>query len=262
MWYRADDGSAQVIAYADSTDGVSWTKRGMVLDVGSSGAWDDVGVLPGAIRYDAGTYTLFYGGRQNVSNPRWQVGIATFTNPTGSYTKHASNPVAESRFNDSGTSQALTGTTAASAIVTVASTAAWFEGEPVVITDQDTETEVREIASIDSGTQVTLNAATAGTFTAAQSAVLRSFAYNSVTPRAIRTRQDGGYELFVTVFQPVGDLTTTGNTLWEGSMRMTSPALAGPWEFDYATGLMFPLSTPGASWDSVSAENPSVIAEP
>lgn len=262
MWYRADEGTDQVIAYADSTNGVAWTKRGAVLSLGAAGQWDDVGLLPGAIFYELGTYTLFYGGRQNVVNPRWQTGVATFTSPTGAYTRHASNPIAKSRFNDTGTSQALTATTTASAIVTVASTAAWSVGEPVVITDADTETEVRSIASIDSGTQVTLNAATTGTYTAAQGAVLRSFAYNSLTPRAIRARPTGDYELFVSPFQPVDDLTTTGNSLWEGSMRMTSAALTGPWSFDYSTGLMFPLGVPGATWDSVSAENPSVIATP
>jgi hypothetical protein len=41
MWYQGYDGSYWRICYATSPDGVTWTKQGVVLDIGPSGSMDD-----------------------------------------------------------------------------------------------------------------------------------------------------------------------------------------------------------------------------
>lgn len=264
MWYRADDGSTQVIAYAHSTDGISWTKAGMVIDVGAAAAWNDEGVLPGAIVKDGATYNLFVGGRQGTTNPRWQGGLYTFTDPEGTYTANGGNPIILARFNDgSGTSQTPTSdTTPGTAVVAVATPGAYNSGEPVVLLDGDTTAEIFYITAIGASS-VTLDRNVTGTFTAAQGHVLRSFAYNAVVARSVLARTDGGYEAFVTPFQPVEDLTQPASKLWEGSFEMRADALTGTWAYYYVAGrgLLFPLSI-GAAWHSRSAENPSVIAAP
>lgn len=260
MWYRADDGSTQVIAYAHSSDGISWTKEGMVLDVGTSGAWDDVGLLPGAIIKDGVTYNLFYGGRQSVTpSVFWQGGLATFTDPEGTYTKDVGNPIIEARFNDANTSQTLDADPAPGAtVVDIPTPAAFNIGEPVVVVDSDTTAENFYLTVIGAST-VTLDHAISGTFTDAEGARFRSFAFQSITPRTVLPRS-GGYEAFVTLFQPVDDLTQPGSKLWEGSFEMRSSALTGTWTYNYVAGrgLLFPLT----GWKARSAENPSVIAAP
>lgn len=260
-WYGADDGSTQRVGYAYSSDGLSWTKVGQVLTIGAGGTWNDVGVLPMAIYKDGATYNLFVGGRQGTTNPRWQGGLWTFTNPEGTYTADSGNPILLARFNDSGTSQSLSANaTAPTTTATMGSTAAFNVGEPVVLADANSTAEVFYVVSIDSGTQITVDHATTADFTTAQGAVFRSFAFNSVLPRSVLAN-GGGYQMFGTPFQPVEDLTQPASKLWEGSFRWTASALDGPWSYDYVAGrgVLFPFTV---SWHSRSAENPSVIAAP
>jgi hypothetical protein len=252
----------QSIGYAYSSDGLSWTKVGQVLTKGASATWEDEGVLPMAIVKDGATYSLFYGGRQGTTVPKWQGGVATFTDPEGAYTKHGSNPVLLARFNDAGVFQAPSTVALGATTVTMTSTAAFSEGEPVVLADNNSETEQHVIASIDSGVQVTLGQATSAQFASGNGAVFRPFASLSVIPRTVRVAYGGGWEMFGTPFQPVEDLTPGGSKLREGSMRWTAAALTGPWSYDYTTGLLFPLYPANTGWDKFSAENPSVIAEP
>lgn len=262
MWYTGLDGSKYRIGYAYSSDGLSWTKFGQVVDVGSGGTWDDEGCVVSAIYKEGATYNLFYGGSQRPDGAYfWQAGLVTFTDPEGTYTKSGSNPILQPRnLTDPDSSQALTSTTASgSATVVVGDTSHWSVGEPVVLADDNSETCITEIASIDSGTQVTLANVTTSAFTSANGARLRPFSYLSVQPRTVR-QTTTGYEMFLAVFQPVGDLTVGGEALREGSMRATASALTGPWSFDYTTGLMFPMYPANTGWDQFSAENPSVIA--
>ena len=262
MWYAGNDGAVQRIGYAYSSDGLSWTKHGQVIDVGAGGSWEDEGVLPMAIHKTGSTYYLFYGGRQGTTVPRWQGGIATFTNPEGTYTKSGSNPVLLARFNDADTSQLLTANrTSGGAIVTVTDTSVWNVGEPLALADGTSETEIHAIASIDSGTQITLAGNVTSDFTTAHGATIRPMAWNAVLPRTVRA-VSGGYEMYGTPFQPVEDLSPGGTKLREGSMRWTASALTGPWAYDYDAGLLFPLFPANTGWDKFSAENPSVIVAP
>ena len=45
MWYTGiDENLNSRIGYAESGDGISWERRGMVIDLGASGTWDENGV--------------------------------------------------------------------------------------------------------------------------------------------------------------------------------------------------------------------------
>jgi hypothetical protein len=88
MWYTAINGSAvYTVAYADSTDGITWTKRGRVINVGAGGQFDDTGMHLGAVYLDGSTYYVYYGG-WNSDGFRHSA-YATCTDPasSGTYTK-------------------------------------------------------------------------------------------------------------------------------------------------------------------------------
>jgi hypothetical protein len=60
MWYGGSDGSRYRIFAADSWNGLNWTKRGVVLDVGSPGSEDAGGVYFPRVLYDGITYRMWY----------------------------------------------------------------------------------------------------------------------------------------------------------------------------------------------------------
>ncbi len=265
MWYSATDASGkQTIGYAYSTDGITWTKYGKVLDVGGAGTWDAIGLAPGCAIKDAGTWYLFYQGRQSSSaNPRWQGGVATFTNPESTYTKYGSNPTVLARYHDTGTSQALTADTLiGSRTVTVASTSG-FNVHEVVVMDRvaaATSTgapQVNRILTIDSSTQITLERPVVEDYPTSDSARIVSAAYNSIIPRAIRRLEDGTFELHTVPFQPTDDVAHTpdnGHILREMSERATLATLTSNAVYDYTSGLSLLIGDPGA-WDELSSEN-------
>jgi len=91
MWYHGDDGSATRIGYATSPDRVTWTKSGSnpVLNLGTSGSWDDAAILEPTVLFDGSIYHMWYEGFDG-SNRR--IGYAT--SPDGvTWTKSGSNPV-------------------------------------------------------------------------------------------------------------------------------------------------------------------------
>jgi len=85
MWYTGHDGSKNRIGYATSTDGINWTKHGMVLDVGPN-AWESKGAYSPSVLYDsnAGKYKMWYTGYDGSKN---RIGYATSTDGIN-WTKH------------------------------------------------------------------------------------------------------------------------------------------------------------------------------
>jgi parallel beta-helix repeat protein len=62
MWYSGYDGSQQKrILYANSSDGVNWTRRGLALDLGGTGESQWV-AHPMVLREDTGEYKMWYSG--------------------------------------------------------------------------------------------------------------------------------------------------------------------------------------------------------
>jgi len=93
MWYTGYDGEHLRIGYATSSDGISWQKSSYnpVLDVGTSGEWDDEGVSKATVLYhqDQEIYRMWYAGYDG-SNVR--IGYATSSDGI-SWSKHTSNPI-------------------------------------------------------------------------------------------------------------------------------------------------------------------------
>jgi hypothetical protein len=80
MWYAASMNNPPTqlrIGYAESTDGINWTRRDdPVLDLGSPGEWDDYWVTLPTVVKDSSSYKMWYSGsRFSVGNER--IGYAT-----------------------------------------------------------------------------------------------------------------------------------------------------------------------------------------
>ena len=91
MWYEGNDGSNYRIGYATSTDGIEWTKYSgnPVLDLGSSGTWDDHLISGPSVLVDGSGYQMWFTGSDG-SNER--IGYATSTDGMV-WSKYAENPV-------------------------------------------------------------------------------------------------------------------------------------------------------------------------
>ena len=96
LYYSGHDGTAvgelpglPAIGLATSADGVTFTRAGVVLDVGDAGEWDAMGVGWPTVFFDNGRWQLWYRGYDGVS---WRVGRATSIDGIN-WTKDARNPV-------------------------------------------------------------------------------------------------------------------------------------------------------------------------
>lgn len=98
IWYGGYDGTVWRICHATSADGLSWTKRGVVLDAGYRGANDELGASHPVVFKRKGRYELWYQGRSR-SNPQFQILRATssdglsWTKTPGAVALHPSPPV-------------------------------------------------------------------------------------------------------------------------------------------------------------------------
>jgi predicted GH43/DUF377 family glycosyl hydrolase len=91
MWYTGSDGSRNRIGYATSPDGITWMKNAAnpVLDVGSSGSWDDLMVRSPTVIHDGAIYHMWFSGHDGST---YRIGYAT--SPDGiTWTKYSGNPV-------------------------------------------------------------------------------------------------------------------------------------------------------------------------
>lgn len=76
------------VCFADSSDGISWTKRGTVIGAGAGGALDDSGCSMGCAVKVGATYYVHYSGFRSATN-FFKSMTATCTDPadSGTYTK-------------------------------------------------------------------------------------------------------------------------------------------------------------------------------
>jgi predicted GH43/DUF377 family glycosyl hydrolase len=93
LWYHSYDGSRRRIGYAESSDGINWTKRANpVLDVGPPGAWDDKAVVEPRVFATDGGYRMYYGGHRSIGPDAYALGLAT--SPDGvNWTRSGSAPI-------------------------------------------------------------------------------------------------------------------------------------------------------------------------
>ena len=102
MWYEGAHGDGILgetrIGYAESSDGVHWTKRlEPVLELGTyPGTWDPQTVGNFDVVFDGATYHIWYTGGADTSTLTWlQIGYA-FSSDGLEWTKHSGNPVVQS----------------------------------------------------------------------------------------------------------------------------------------------------------------------
>lgn len=95
MWYSGFPAGASAgspagltVCYADSSDGLTWTKRGTMLGSGTSGDLDDSGCAMGAVLRVDSTYYVHYSGFRSATN-FFKSMVAICTDPANSatYTK-------------------------------------------------------------------------------------------------------------------------------------------------------------------------------
>ena len=99
MWYEGYDGTAWRIMLATSPDGINWTKQGVALDLGASGAKDGQGLANPMVISRNGKYELWYQGK-GATAPNYRVlratspDATTWTKVSTEVTLHPDKPVA------------------------------------------------------------------------------------------------------------------------------------------------------------------------
>jgi predicted GH43/DUF377 family glycosyl hydrolase len=92
MWYSGDDGTTtRRIGYANSTDGLTWNKYSgnPIINVGTSGLWDDESIYPRTVIKNGSTYQMWYHAQDGINQ---RIGYAT--SPDGlTWTKYPGNPI-------------------------------------------------------------------------------------------------------------------------------------------------------------------------
>jgi hypothetical protein len=97
MWYEAVGSNfvGNRVAYATSTDAVTWTKRGVVI--APDQPWESTETAPGTVLFEGGVFKLWYhGGATSTAggtySPNESIGYAT--SPDGlTWTKYSGNPI-------------------------------------------------------------------------------------------------------------------------------------------------------------------------
>jgi predicted GH43/DUF377 family glycosyl hydrolase len=90
LYYSAYQGT-QVITegLATSTDGITWTRQGKVLDVGATGDWDDLKAHDVAVIEEGGSWYMWYSGTRNPE-ATYGLKIGLATSPDGiNWTKNS-----------------------------------------------------------------------------------------------------------------------------------------------------------------------------
>src|SRR5207245_976632 len=80
MWYTGVSRPLPpnaAIMLATSTDGLNWTKLGVVLDHGAAGAMDSFGVFGGDVVFDGSMFRMIYDGQTNESSSTLLYAIST-----------------------------------------------------------------------------------------------------------------------------------------------------------------------------------------
>lgn len=244
MWY-AGSSFGQGIGYAYSADGLSWTKsaENPVLGLGAGGTWDDAYISPDAVIRSGSTFILFYSGN-NGSNT-WQGGYVTFTDPEGTYTKSADNPILQS----DGITTTLTATLALSATTaTVADSSVFPVGCPVWI-GSGSNRFITHVTAVPTSTTITIQ--DEAPVEVASGGTVRSVAYNSLNIGSVL--YGGGYVFPITAHQPDGGSESGVHAV--SILGYANDDLDAVY-IDYGAGLQIPITAAECIGNaSISREN-------
>jgi len=237
LWYNGGSAGVAAIGYANSTDGLTWTKYpSPVLSPGGLGAWDSGGVSLGSVIWNGTAFLMWYGG-SNTTVSGGAVGLAT-SNDGISWTKYAGNPVLKrSTF---GLDQSYM----ASPYVIKLNTEywMWYTGRNTTYPQPNSVARILAATSYD-GISWTKDPSPA------------------ITPSSNSTAWDSGSVYSASV---IFDGTNFG--LWYTGTNQTYmlPQIgfaSSPGGGNWTRSALNPILSPGApgSWDSAGVEQPSVI---
>ncbi|MBE3142978.1 MAG: hypothetical protein IMZ61_03530 [Planctomycetes bacterium] len=243
MWYGGDNwGTA--IGYAYSADGLSWTKYAgnPILAMGDGHAWHVYGVLPRGIVRLGNTYYLFFSGANSTS---WQGGYVTFTDPEGTYTESADNPI----LTPDGITSTITSNVLVDATTIAVTDGTIFPiGASVWVYNGSTHYLTTIISR--SGNTLTVSDAAPAQINASGGAV-RSVAYSSVFFASVF--YDGGWQFGITGFEPGIDANVKEISIWGYSIDLKTIHI------DYGAGCIVPITLAESQNAEISAENLSLI---
>jgi hypothetical protein len=241
MWY-AGSSFGEGIGYAYSADGIAWTKAAgnPVVDLGTG--WEDTYIMPDAVIRRGNEFILFYSG--NDGSGTWSAGYATFSDPEGTYTKSANNPILTG---DGITTTLTADLTSGTTTATVSDATVFPIGCPVWIGGA-TRFLTRVIAR---NSATSLELADEAPATIASGQAVRSVAYNSLNIRGVR--YDDGYKFALTAHQPGG----TG--LQEVSMLAYANDDLDIAYIDYGAGVQIPITVAESQNANVTRENWSLL---
>ena len=92
MWYQGGFSGISSIGYATSSNGIDWTKHGVVLSPGQAGDWDSSSIGLGSVLWNGTAYLMWYTGTNGVTFPGGAIGFAVSSNGTN-WVKYQDNPV-------------------------------------------------------------------------------------------------------------------------------------------------------------------------
>jgi hypothetical protein len=249
MWYSGGLFGAGGIGYAYSADGISWTKYASNPVLAPTGAgWEQHLIYPGSIVRRGETYYLFYNGYP-TGDATGLAGLATFTDPEGTYTRSADNPLVAS----DGITTTLTASVGIGDTTVAVTSAAIFPiGASVWVYDGDANHYLSRVKKQVSSTSLELTDA-APVAISSTGGNVRSAAYNSINISS--AIYDGNGWLFgAVVYQP----GTSGTGLKEISAVGYSKDLSSV-SIDYGAGTSIPITASESIADNVARENPSIL---
>lgn len=255
MWYVRSD--TLDIAYAASSDGVSWqTTDAPILTHGPLGSWDANHVMVGGIWKESDTYYLFYAGHDGVN---YQGGYATATSPGGPYTKSLDNPIVHA---EGAADQPLLASVRRGATrLTVADSSAFRAGQPVVLCSTRGTWEVNRIASVPSSMELEFVHQIAQTYSASENSHVRSWASQDVHSTCV-WREDGDWNVVTCNFGLHKGVMGAVNFMIEITGYMTGSDLADlEWRYS-ASPLLGRTTSLDTTWDQCSRENMWVLRMP
>jgi hypothetical protein len=244
MWY-AGSSFGEGIGYAYSADGIAWTKAAgnPVVDLGTG--WEDTYIMPDAVIRRGNEFILFYSG--NDGSGTWSAGYATFSDPEGTYTKSANNPILEG---DGITTTLTSDLTSGSTTAAVSDATVFPIGCPVWI--GGATRFLTHVIARNSSTSLELADEAPATIASGQ--IVRSVAYNSIDITGVR--YDDGYKFTITPHQPDGGSETGVHELT--MLGYANDDLDQAY-IDYSAGVQIPVSLAESQNTSVSRENWSLL---
>lgn len=198
MWYTGGQYGAGGIGYAYSADGLSWTKYASnpVLAPTGGSNWDSTLLSLGPVTRLNDTYYMFYSGNHSSV---WKSGLATFTDPEGTYTRSSNNPL---MFGDGIQEDLTAGVTAGDTTLAVTDATVFPIGAPVWVNDGSNHYLSYVIAQA-SPTEITLE--NPAPLAISSGGNVRSAAKVSVG--ITDAQYDGGWTFTVVAFQSGGNDT-------------------------------------------------------